>query len=81
MANIQLSELNPAGSELFQDSENYLNELNEQEMGHVVGGYTFAASKAQSGVGITGISVSAQSNNGNTVNANTYGNFNTAVAY
>ncbi|MBE9168978.1 hypothetical protein IQ238_16140, partial [Pleurocapsales cyanobacterium LEGE 06147] len=45
-----------------------------------VGGYTFAASKAQSGVGITGISVSAQSNNGNTVNANTYGNFNTAAA-
>ncbi len=30
MASIKLSELN--GSELFQDSESYLNELNEQEM-------------------------------------------------
>jgi hypothetical protein len=32
MANIKISELSPAGSELFQDSESFLNELNEREM-------------------------------------------------
>jgi hypothetical protein len=32
MASIKISELRPAGSELFQDSESFLNELNEQEM-------------------------------------------------
>jgi hypothetical protein len=32
MASIKISELRPAGSELFQDSESYLNELNEKEM-------------------------------------------------
>ncbi|MFM2062157.1 MAG: hypothetical protein RLZZ507_1827, partial [Cyanobacteriota bacterium] len=29
MASIQLSELNVAGSELFQDSESFLNEMND----------------------------------------------------
>jgi hypothetical protein len=29
MANIKLSELNATGSELFQDSESFLNELND----------------------------------------------------
>lgn len=32
MADIKITELLPAGSELFQDSESFLNELNEQEM-------------------------------------------------
>lgn len=38
MANIELSDLQPAGSELFQDSESYLNELGESEVGLVQGG-------------------------------------------
>ncbi|AKG20536.1 hypothetical protein [Calothrix sp. 336/3] len=32
MSTIKISELYPVGSELFQDSESYLNELNDQEM-------------------------------------------------
>jgi hypothetical protein len=45
MANITLSELNIAGSELFQDSESFLNELNDVEIsggsgyGYGHGGY------------------------------------------
>jgi hypothetical protein len=38
MAFLKISELRPAGSELFQDSESYLNELNEQEISATVGG-------------------------------------------
>ncbi len=32
MAIIKISELRPTGSELFQDSESYLNELSDREM-------------------------------------------------
>jgi hypothetical protein len=32
MASIKLTELRPAGSELFNDSESFLNELNDQDM-------------------------------------------------
>jgi hypothetical protein len=32
MASIKIAELRPAGSELFQDSESFLNELNEREI-------------------------------------------------
>lgn len=32
MSNIKISELRPAGTELFQDSESYLNELTVEEM-------------------------------------------------
>jgi len=38
MAFIKLHELRPAGSELFQDSESYLNELNDQEIANTFGG-------------------------------------------
>lgn len=38
MAFLNISELRPAGSELFQDSESYLNELNEQEISATIGG-------------------------------------------
>jgi hypothetical protein len=38
MASITISELRPAGSELFQDSESFLNELNDQEMLAIAGG-------------------------------------------
>jgi hypothetical protein len=38
MAFIKITELRLAGSELFQDSETFLNELSVQEMGIVGGG-------------------------------------------
>ncbi|MDJ0567646.1 MAG: hypothetical protein QNJ53_01240 [Pleurocapsa sp. MO_192.B19] len=38
MAEIKLSELRPAGSELLQDSESFLNELSDRELENVVGG-------------------------------------------
>ena len=49
MANITLSELHAAGSELFQDSESFLNELNDVDSisgGQVTiaTGVTYAAS-------------------------------------
>ncbi|NES84940.1 MAG: hypothetical protein F6K10_27990 [Moorea sp. SIO2B7] len=31
MAKIKVNELNPAGTELFTDSESFINELNESE--------------------------------------------------
>ncbi|ARV61415.1 hypothetical protein BZZ01_24810 [Nostocales cyanobacterium HT-58-2] len=71
MAIIKISELRPAGSELFQDSESFLNELTEQETVGLEGGFAFN--------GTLGISISAQTVNGNTINANTAGNINTAV--
>ncbi|MCC5647543.1 hypothetical protein LC607_32475 [Nostoc sp. CHAB 5824] len=70
MASIKISELRPAGSELFQDSESFLNELNEKETLSLVGG-AFT---------VVGVSLSAQTVvtvNGNSVNANTVGNVNT----
>ncbi|KYC37645.1 hypothetical protein WA1_39995 [Scytonema hofmannii PCC 7110] len=74
MANIKISELRPAGSELFQDSESFLNELNEREMaGLEGGGYWFVSN------GSVGVSITAQTVVGNTVNANTGGNVNTVI--
>jgi hypothetical protein len=75
MANIDLNELNPTGSELFQDSESYLNEINEKEVDGVIGGTRFFPpffpfSK----------DIDIQSIVGNTVNANSKGNNNTVKA-
>jgi hypothetical protein len=38
MANIIISDLDPAGANLFRDSESFLHELTEQEVGDVLGG-------------------------------------------
>ena len=38
MANIKISDLNPAGADLFLDSESYLNDLTEGEMLVLTGG-------------------------------------------
>ncbi|MDJ0532288.1 MAG: hypothetical protein QNJ70_07275 [Xenococcaceae cyanobacterium MO_207.B15] len=38
MAQLKLSELSPPGSELFQDSESFLEELSDRELDFVVGG-------------------------------------------
>ncbi|WP_193200058.1 hypothetical protein [Nostoc sp. MG11] len=40
MANIEINNLHSAGSELFQDSESFLNELSDREIGGVQGGLT-----------------------------------------
>ncbi len=78
MSSIKISELRPAGSELFQDSESFLNELNDgHEMEHVLGG----GHKKGGFFGSIGISITAQTNVGNTVNANTVGNVNTVLVY
>ena len=61
MAVIKISELRPAGSELFQDSESFLNELSDnREVDQVMGGFNTIATV-----------------NANTINANTFGNVNT----
>ena len=38
MSTIKISELHPAGYDLFQDSESFLNELTERQLKSVVGG-------------------------------------------
>ena len=38
MANINISDLCPAGADLFLDSESYLNDLTEGEMINTLGG-------------------------------------------
>jgi len=39
MANINISNLRPAGADLFLDSESYLHDLTEQEMVDTLGGW------------------------------------------
>ncbi|AKG20535.1 hypothetical protein [Calothrix sp. 336/3] len=62
MAFIKISELRPAGSELFQDSESFLNELGEQEMAIAGGGYnnTVASVISQASISV-GISILTKS--------------------
>ena len=38
MANINISDLSPAGADLFLDSESYLNDLTEGETNVLLGG-------------------------------------------
>ena len=72
MAIIKISELRPAGSELFQDSESFLNELTEREVGGIEGARTIGT--------IGSVSIGAFTVVGNTVNANTLGgNLNTVA--
>ncbi|MEQ8537096.1 MAG: hypothetical protein RIB93_06490 [Coleofasciculus sp. D1-CHI-01] len=40
MATIKISNLNPVGSEFFNDSETYLNELNGEQLNMIQGGST-----------------------------------------
>jgi hypothetical protein len=71
MANISLSDLNnsnlnPVGSELLQDSESYLNELNEKDITDVLGGTKV-------------IDIDIKSKVGNSINANSKKNVNTVA--
>ncbi|WP_193200059.1 hypothetical protein [Nostoc sp. MG11] len=60
MANIEIDNLHPTGSALFQDSENFLNELSDREMWGVQGGLTLDTLGSEplisgnSGLNITG---------------------------
>ncbi|WP_013321441.1 hypothetical protein [Gloeothece verrucosa] len=38
MADIKINDIKPAGAELFEDSEGFLNELKDDEVNKVVGG-------------------------------------------
>ncbi|MDJ0741826.1 MAG: bacteriocin [Xenococcaceae cyanobacterium MO_167.B27] len=52
MAEIKLSELRPAGSELLEDSESFLNELNDRELENVVGGNTIVSVASQNSISV-----------------------------
>jgi hypothetical protein len=73
MANIDLNELNPVGTGLFQDSESYLNEINEKEVDGVIGGTGsfFPPFFPRS------VDIDIQTKVGNSVNANSILNNNT----
>ncbi len=60
MATIKISELRPVGSELFQDSESFLNELNEKEILTAVGGGSVVSVISQATVSV-GVSIVTQS--------------------
>ena len=47
MAKIKISELRPAGSELLQDSESFLNELSDHDLENVVGGAVIESAVSQ----------------------------------
>ena len=55
MAEIKLSELRPAGSELLQDSESFLNELNDRDLDNVVGGDTIDSVASQNSATVASI--------------------------
>lgn len=38
MANIKVSDINPAGTELFADSESFMNDVSNDEIQHILGG-------------------------------------------
>ncbi|BAZ13514.1 hypothetical protein NIES4071_53530 [Calothrix sp. NIES-4071] len=65
MAFLKISDLRPAGSEFFQDSESYLNELNEQEISATVGGGAVGViSQFSLSIGVSIATLSAISNFG-----------------
>lgn len=80
MPQIKISELLPAGSELFQGSENFLNELTDDEMILVEGGARRSVNlKSVANVNINVTANTVFSANGNTIVGNTIGNGVTAV--
>ncbi|MDJ0741828.1 MAG: hypothetical protein QNJ32_00545 [Xenococcaceae cyanobacterium MO_167.B27] len=55
MAKIKISELRPAGSELLQDSESFLNELSVHDLENVVGGAAIDSVASQASVSVAGV--------------------------
>ncbi len=73
MSSIQITDLYPAGSELFQDSESFLQELTDNDTTLVGAGRL--ASLVQINIGfITFYNNTLFSVNTNTINGNTIGN-------
>ncbi|BAU13090.1 hypothetical protein LEP3755_36270 [Leptolyngbya sp. NIES-3755] len=60
MASIKISELRPVGSELFQDSESFLNELNDRDL-DIRGGGDVNISVLSQYTASVGISIYTQS--------------------
>lgn len=63
MPNIKISDLHPTGSDLFSDSENYMNELGDSELeilygGLTTGGLCDAVGKASKAVGKASVAAS-----------------------
>ncbi len=82
MAAIQLTELTPAGYALLQDSESFLQELSENEMG-ILGGRTLTlvigtVGTINGNISILGNTVITA--NANSINANSVSNVNTVVS-
>ena len=81
MAQLKITELNPAGSELFQDSENFLEELSDRELNLMAGGMDINSVVTQNSasvgsiqtatvVGISQTNVTVQISNVNASNVN-----------
>lgn len=51
MATIVITDLRPAGVDLFIDSESFFNELNSEELGNVNGGLTPTVTASSPGCG------------------------------
>jgi len=49
MANINISDLRPAGADLFSDSESYINDLTEPQMMEALGGFSWFGSYSYGG--------------------------------
>lgn len=84
MSTIKIFDLRPAGSELFHDSESFLNELTEEQMYVIEGGRRLISVgvinvNASNNIQASFIANTVFSANGNTINANTIGGANTAV--
>ena len=50
MASIKISDLHPAGSELFMDSESFLSDLSDVELSETMGGFSPLTVTTSSGV-------------------------------
>jgi hypothetical protein len=46
MANIKINDIKPAGVEFFADSENFMSELNENDINYIIGGKTDIITKS-----------------------------------
>lgn len=84
MAGITISDLSPAGSELFHDFESFLDELTERDILSVAGGLVIKDISINSNVtNVSIVSIISLNNTagdiktiGNTINANTVDNQN-----
>ncbi len=73
MPNIKISELYPLGSDLFQDSESFLNEMSNDEIQGLIGGRR--GGRLVLNIGTVNINTVFSANT-NTINANSIGNNN-----